>query len=111
MSRASAGTLTGLAVLVSGVVTILGLTGRGPEPDPAVGSTTSTVVTPQPSLAPLSTDPSLPGVSAAVTRTLQRAGNADLADAGELAQLPESVSSVLIEFGVPLRVATSEERP
>jgi hypothetical protein len=107
MGRDSLGVVTGLAVLVTGVVAAVSLI--GPADGAAVESVpppSTTVASPE---AAAATVEELPGVGPAVTRVLVWSGNAGLADAAHLAQLPPSVANVLIEYGVPLRVPTPFE--
>lgn len=107
MGRDSLGVVTGLAVLVTGVVAAVTLI--GPADGAAVESLpppSITVARPEPAAA---TVEELPGVGPAATRVLVWSGNAGLADAAHLAQLPPSVANVLIEYGVPLRVPTPFE--
>jgi len=105
MGRDSFGVLTGLAVLVTGlvaVVMLIGPTGGAVvEPPPS-----NTVAGPEPVTA---TTADLPGVGPSVTRVLLWGGGAELADGGDLAQLPPSVATVLIEYGLPLRIPNPPE--
>lgn len=107
MGGDSLGVVTGLAVLVTGVVAAVTL--MGPADVAAVESLpppSTTVASPEPAAA---TVEELPGVGPEVTRVLMWSGNAGLADTAHLAQLPPSVTNVLIEYGVPLRVPTPSE--
>ena len=105
MGRDSFGVLTGLAVLVTGLVAVVMLI--GPTDDVVVDPSSSiTVAEPEPVTA---TTADLPGVGPSVTRVLLWGGGAELADAGDLALLPPSVARVLIEYGLPLRVPISPE--
>jgi hypothetical protein len=106
MGRDSLGVVTGLAVLVTGVVAAVTLIG------PADGAAVESLPPPSTTVArpePAATVEELPGVGPAVTRVLVWSGNAGLADAAHLAELPPSVANVLIEYGVPLRVPTPFE--
>jgi hypothetical protein len=105
MGRDSFGVLTGLAVLVTGLVAVVMLI--GPTDDPVVNPPPGiTVVEPEQDTA---TTADLPGVGPSVTRVLLWGGAAELADAWDLAQLPPSVAKVLIEYGSPLRVPNPAE--
>lgn len=64
----------------------------------------SSVVVPTPTL----TTPDVPGVPNSIDRVLEQSGDARLAVGDELAQLPPTVAAVLVEYGVTLRVASSE---
>lgn len=109
MDRDALGVFTGLAVLVVGVVAVANLTGRGDGAAvESLSPTSATVATAEPVTA---TVERLPDVGPAVTRVLEWSGNAGVADGADLAQLPPSVTNVLIEYGVPLRVPTSPEAP
>jgi hypothetical protein len=105
MGRDSFGVLTGLAVLVTGLVAVVML----------IGPTGDAVVEPPPSVSLAEPEPvaattaDLPGVGPSVTRVLLWGGGAEMADGGDLAQLPPSVAAVLIEYGLPLRVPDPPE--
>lgn len=105
MGRDSFGVLTGLAVLVTGLVAVVMLI--GPTDDAGVSPPASiTVAEPEPVTA---TAADLPGVGRSVTRVLLWDGAAELADVGDLGQLPPSVAKVLLEYGLPLRVPIPPE--
>jgi hypothetical protein len=107
MSSDSVGVVTGLAVLFAGVFAAVNLMGP-PEEQHAQDlpqSVTSATV-PASSAALVTTEPDLPGVGSAINRVLERSGNVRLASAEDLAQLPPSVSAVLVEYDVPLRLPT-----
>jgi hypothetical protein len=95
----SLGVFTGLAVLITGVIAVVGLSGRA-----SIGENLPTPIADLAGPMPGATVEGLPGVGSAVTRVLQWSGNAGPASAEDLAQLPPSVAKVLVEFGVPLRV-------
>lgn len=105
MSRDFWGVASGLAVLALGVAAVLALLGPSQEPTVeevvALPATTSTWLT---TTTEAEAPPDLPGVPADVTRALEWNGDASIATEDELAQLPQSVAAVLIEYGVPLRV-------
>ena len=105
MGRDSFGVLTGLAVLVTGLVAVVMLIG---PTDAAVVDPPSSITVVEPEQV-TATTADLPGVGPSVTRVLLWGGGAELADAGDLAQLPPSVARVLIEYGLPLRVPIPPE--
>lgn len=110
MGRDSVGVVAGLAVLVLGVITVVDLIGRGPDPQVATpASPITTVEAMGLRLESPLTEPDLPGVSPEVTRVLRWSGNAAPASDGDLAQLPPSVAALLIESGIPLRVPIGQE--
>jgi hypothetical protein len=103
MSRDAFGVVTGLLVLVIGVVAVVNMIWAADE-SPAERSapaTTRVAVS-----EPVAAEPveELPGVGPAVIRVLQRSGNLQPAAGGDLAQLPPSVVALLVRYGVPLRV-------
>jgi hypothetical protein len=100
MGRDALGIVTGLAVLVTGVIAMANLI------DPA-----DPVDSPEPNfpvVKAVSAEPieGLPGVGPAVMRVLDWSGSADIAGVGELAQLPPSVAAVLTGYGTPLLMPT-----
>jgi len=107
MSRDSIGIVTGLAVFIAGVFAAADLIGPAGEKLPGISSPPIiTLTVAEPSAGLVATEPDLPGVGSAITRVLQWTGNAQLASARDLAQLPPSVSALLVARGVPLRVPT-----
>lgn len=109
MSRDAFGVVTGLAVLITGVVAVVNLIGMADEPPVAnLASPVITVAAPAPAIAiPVE---GLPGVGSATTRVLQWSGNAGSAEDKDVAQLPSSVAAVLIAYGAPLLVPTASGR-
>lgn len=109
MSRDTLGVTTGLAVLVIGVIAVANVLRPADEPaaeSSAVASATVAVS------EPVAGQPveELPGIGPGVIRVLRWSGNVQLADDGELAQVPPSVAAVLIQYGVPLRVPVDSEK-
>lgn len=105
MGRNSFGVLTGLAVLVTGLVAVVMLV--EPTDDAVVEPPPSTTVAEPEQVTATTAD--LLGVGPSVTRVLLWGGGAELADGGDLAQLPPSVATVLIEYGLPLRIPNTLE--
>ena len=103
MSRDALGVVTGLAVLITGVMAVVNLIGTADPPPVENPPPVTTVAAP----APLE---GLPGVGSATARVLQWSGNAGSAEEQDMAQLPHSVAAVLIEYGAPLLVPTDSGR-
>lgn len=106
MGRNIWGVVTGLLVLAAGLVVVSGVI-RSDEPAAVESMSVTTTDFSPPAAPPVSTtlpEPELPGVASAVTRVLDRAGNVGYARRRDLSQLPPSVSNLLAEYGVVLRV-------
>jgi hypothetical protein len=103
MSRDAFGVVTGLVVLVIGVVAAVNMI-RAADESPAARP--ARAITPVAVSETVAAEPveELPGVGPAVIRVLQRSGNLQPAAGGDLAQLPPSVVALLVRYGVPLRV-------
>jgi len=105
MSRDVLSVVSGLAVLISGVIAVVSL--MGPTEEDAVETLPPAITTAGPDPTVAKPIEGLPGVGPAITRVLVWSGNAGSADDGDLAQLPPSVAALLIEYGVPLLVPTA----
>lgn len=105
MTRNVWGVVSGLIVLVLGVVAVTGL--LRPEeapveaspPVPPFAVPVSTVEGPPASIAP-----AVPGVPSRISRVLEWTGDTGFAGDEELAQIPPTVVALLIQYGVPLRI-------
>jgi hypothetical protein len=105
MTNDTWGIVSGFVALAIGVFALLTLA----TSEPAGPSDDATVVESSPlPVSPASTTPDVPGVPDSVDRALHLSGDARVAGDEELAQLPSTVAAVLIEYGVPLRVALPE---
>jgi len=109
MGQNALGVVTGLAVLITGVIAVASLIGIADAPPlENLAPPVTTVAAPLPATAtPVER---LPGVGPATTRVLQWSGNAGSAEEKDMAQLPPSVANVLIEHGAPLLVPTASGR-
>lgn len=97
------GIVSGVIALALGVLATLQLVpAEEPAPQPVAATSSPSLPAPAPAT------PDVPGVPASIDRVLQQTGDARLAENEELAQLPPAVASVLVDFGVPLRVPTPE---
>lgn len=111
MGRDVLGVLTGLAVLISGLIALSVITGaRGPASDVAATATTQTMVetstTSQSVEVPV---PDLPGVPEEIKRVLYSAGSAEAVSIAELTEIPSSVVRILVQYGVPLRIPDTSQ--
>lgn len=110
MTRNVWGIVSGLIVLVLGVVAVTAL--LRPEeapveaspPVPPIAVPVSTVEGP-----PASITPALPGVPARISRVLEWNGDTEFAGDEELAQIPPTVAALLTQYGVPLRIPVTGE--
>jgi hypothetical protein len=109
MSREVLSVVSGLAVLITGLIAVVSL--MGPTDVDAVETLPPPITTAVPDLTAAKPIEGLPGVGPAITRVLVWSGNAGSADDGDLAQLPPSVAALLIEYGAPLLVPTVSGRP
>jgi hypothetical protein len=105
MTRNAWGIVSGLIVLVLGVVAVTAqirpeeASVEASLPVPARAVSVSTVEDPHASIAP-----ALPGVPSRISRVLEWNGDTGFAADEELAQLPPTVAAVLTQYGVPLRI-------
>jgi hypothetical protein len=105
MTRNAWGIVSGLFVLVLGVISVTGLLrpeeapAENPPPLTPMDVPVSTVEDP-----PASVAPALLGVSSRISRVLEWNGDTGFAGDEELAQLPPTVAAVLTQHGVPLRI-------
>lgn len=98
------GVVSGLVALAIGVLATLHLVpSEASAPEQPVAAVSTALV---PSPSPETT--LVPGVAASIDRVLQQSGDARLANEKELAQLPPTVVSVLVEYGVALKLASLE---
>lgn len=112
MTRNLLGVATGLIVLITGVVVAVQLA-RPTETTPlepvAIAATNSTTsILENPSASITAPNPVLPDVASSISRVLSGAGNVELASQRDLSQLPQSVSALLEQYHVVLRVPTEE---
>lgn len=118
------GIVSGVAALALGVFTTLQLVPpEEPAPEQPVATESSALVPTPPFCEGLSRSgrckpsqngttavaPDVPGVPDSIDRVLQQSGDARFAVGEELAQLPPTVTAVLVEYGVTLRVASPED--
>ncbi len=108
MSKESVGVVSGLIVMLAGVMTVWAITTlAGPEPaasTTAASAATSTTASQNVEI-PL---PDLPGVPPEVERVLYATGKAQPIAFGDLNGIPPEVQRVLIEFQAPLMVPTAD---
>lgn len=112
MTKNLLGIATGFIVLITGVVVAVQLA-RPTETTPlepvVIAATTSTTSIVEEPPAPITAPkPALPDVAASISRVLSAAGNVELASQRDLSQLPQSVSALLEQYNVVLRVPTEE---
>jgi hypothetical protein len=106
MNWSSLTTLAGAGVAVVGLVTVLSTTSTdaaAPATQPTMEVTTAPHVAAIPD-APGTSLPEIPGVPAEVTRVLYWMDAAETVAPVDLSEVPLEVGSVLMEYGVPLRV-------
>lgn len=110
MSRDWLATVAGVAVLISGVITLASSAGSGPdEPSPlsTVVSASDTTDAPSGETLPL---PGLPGVEAEIERILYRYGVAEAIAREQLTEVPPEVTSILEDYGAPLMVPAPRQQ-
>lgn len=112
MSWSSLTTLAGVGVAVVGLATVVATTSSDSagttDLPPATTVSVAPATTARPDV-PVISRPEIPGVSGEVTRVLYWAGAAETATPLELPGVPEEVGSILVEYGIPLRVATASD--
>lgn len=106
MGRDALGVVSGLAVLLTGVVAVVNLMGTADEPPVETLSPPAAVVEVPATAAAAMPPQELAGIGSSTARVLKWSGSALLADDEDLAQLPPSVTALLIEYGAPLLVPT-----
>lgn len=108
MNWSSMTTVAGIGVALVGLAAVLATTSADVTPTPETLPSLSVSVTSgtADSGAGDASLPEIPGVAGEVTRVLYWKGAAERINPLELSGVPTAVGSILMEYGIPLRVPT-----
>jgi hypothetical protein len=110
MNWSSVTTVAGVGVAAVGLAAVLATTAPDAAPTSVTPPANTVSAAPDTTRGP-ETDavPEIPGVADVVTRVLYWNGAVERVAPQELSGVPEEVGSVLMEYGVPLRVPASSD--